>query len=108
MNRRCFEGARLQPCRKNPQNRCGFSRWGCILLLSKTVPQGLNRSRKKSEREANPAKDEPAGAKAQLILLALSARPNRLGKNSASFVVLKGHEFIRANKSNQFSVAFSH
>ena len=36
--------------------------------------QGLNRLRKKPERKANSAKDGLAGAKARLILLALSAR----------------------------------
>jgi hypothetical protein len=34
----------------------------------------LNSLVKKPERKANPAKDELAGAEAQLILLALSAR----------------------------------
>jgi hypothetical protein len=42
----------------------------------------LNRLRKKSERKANSAKDGLAGAKAQLVLLALSARLNGLGKKS--------------------------
>jgi hypothetical protein len=39
--------------------------------------------------------------------LAVPIKPARLRKNSASFDVLKGHEFIRANKSNQFSVALA-
>jgi len=38
------------------------------------VAQGLNRLRKKPERKVNSAKDGLAGAKAQLILLILSAR----------------------------------
>jgi hypothetical protein len=40
----------------------------------RAFPQGLNRLRKKAERKANLAKDGSAGAKARLILLALSAR----------------------------------
>jgi hypothetical protein len=49
----------------------------------------------------------PSEAKIPAIYGSLTARLNRLRKNSASFEVLKGHEFIRANKSNQFSVALA-
>jgi hypothetical protein len=35
------------------------------------------------------------------------ARLRGLRKNSTSFGVLKGHELIRANKSNQFSAALA-
>jgi hypothetical protein len=59
----CHALKRLQddPCGSNPK-------------LPKNIPQGLNRLRKKSERRAKVAHEKLAGAKARLILLALSAR----------------------------------
>jgi hypothetical protein len=41
MNRRGFERARLQPCRKNRNIDGASGTGGCILLLSKTLPLGL-------------------------------------------------------------------
>ena len=56
--------------------RCDIANDGAGLKATarSALFQGLNRLRKKSEQKANVAKDGVAAAKAQLILLPLSAR----------------------------------
>jgi hypothetical protein len=64
---------------------------------------GLERLRKKPERKANSARDGLAGAKARLILLTLSARLNRLLRNSPNAIIFWRFEAAGAKALAHFA-----